>query len=84
LTYSRAASSADAVQAALPDWQRALCREARTLIHTVDRDVAFGKECIAIFRERPLPLIEGIVGAAFLVYQMSCNRSTEADVSHGW
>ena len=79
MTYSRAASSADAVQAALPDWQRALCREARTLIRAVDRDVAFGKECIAIFRERPVPLIEGIEGAPFLILIYHGEVSADSD-----
>ncbi len=30
----------DAYLAALPDWQQAICREVRELIHAADRDVA--------------------------------------------
>ena len=40
---------------------------------------AFGKEFIAIFRERPLPLIEGIEGAPFLILIYHGEVSADSD-----
>jgi DNA-binding transcriptional MerR regulator len=46
--------------------ERSLLCLKRTV--SVQRQFAFGKEFIAILRERPLPRIEGRAGAAFCIY----------------
>jgi hypothetical protein len=49
----------DAYIDALPEWQQAICREVRDLVHSVDPDVA---ETIK-FRDRPYFVLEGNVCA---------------------
>jgi hypothetical protein len=49
----------DAYIAALPDWQQAICREVRELVHDADRDVA---ETIK-FTDRPYFVLEGNICA---------------------
>ena len=45
--------------AALPDWQQAICREVRELVHAADRDVA---ETIK-FSNRPYFVLQGNICA---------------------
>jgi hypothetical protein len=49
----------DAYIAALPDWQQAICREVRDLVHAVDPDVA---ETIK-YTDRPYFVLEGNICA---------------------
>jgi hypothetical protein len=41
---------------------------------------ALGKEFIALFRERPIPLLEGIEGAAFLIYHAEVSADSDGPV----
>jgi hypothetical protein len=58
MTYT-ANSSVDAYIRALPDWQQAICREVRELIHAADRDVT---ETIK-FTNRPYFVLQGNICA---------------------
>ena len=49
----------DSYIAALPEWQQAICREVRDLVHAADADVA---EAIK-FRDRPYFVLDGNVCA---------------------
>ena len=41
---------------------------------------ALGKEAIAIFKERPLPQLEGIAGASFLIYHGEVSDDSDGPV----
>jgi hypothetical protein len=41
---------------------------------------ALGKEFLAIFKERPLPLMDGIVGAPFLIYHGEVSADSDGPV----
>jgi hypothetical protein len=58
MTYT-ANSSVDSYIRALPDWQQAICREVRELIHAADRDVT---ETIK-FTNRPYFVLQGNICA---------------------
>jgi hypothetical protein len=42
--------------------------------------VALGKQFVGIFRDRPLDLVEGIEGAAFLIYHGDVNEDSDGPV----
>jgi hypothetical protein len=58
MTYT-ADPRVDDLIAALPDWQQAICREVRELVHAADRDVA---ETIK-FSNRPYFVLQGNICA---------------------
>ena len=58
MTYT-ADPRVDAYIGALPDWQQAICREVRELVHAADRDVA---ETIK-FGNRPYFVLQGNICA---------------------
>jgi DNA-binding transcriptional MerR regulator len=58
-------------------------RRVLTILRHVENQeavVALGKQFIAIFRERPLDLVEGIEGAAFLIYHGDVNEDSDGPV----
>lgn len=59
---------------------------ARSLLclkHHVDGSAgewALGKEFVAIFRERPVPQMQGIIGAAFVIYHGEVNEDSDGPI----
>ena len=41
---------------------------------------ALGKECIGIFRDRPLALMDGIAGASFCIYHGEVNEDSDGPI----